>query len=53
MILLKMKPVSKKRLEHNSNKPLGCHTYEQLDAKFVKEFLPSNEAQAEVFRFEV
>ena len=42
-----MKPMSKKRLEHNSNKPLGSHTQDRLDAKFLQEFLPSNEAQAE------
>ena len=30
-----MKPVSKKRSKHYSNKPDGSHTLERLDAKFV------------------
>ena len=48
-----MKPISKKRSEHYNNKPSGSHTQEQLDEKFVAEFLPSKEAEDEVFKCEV
>lgn len=48
-----MEPMSKKRSKHYCNRALGSHARRQLDEKFVTEFLPSKEAQAQVLQYEV